>query len=123
MFKFIWNSKPDKIKRKELLQNYHNGGLRMLDIDLFINSLKSSWIKRLLNNKNNGQWKIFYFNKINKYGGKLLFESALNEDSIINMFPNCVFLQQILLSWLNVLSNKEDITLENKYYGITNISK
>ena len=29
MYKFIWNNKPDKIKRKQLIQNYQNGGLRM----------------------------------------------------------------------------------------------
>jgi hypothetical protein len=25
MYNFIWNSKPDKIKRKQLIQNYQNG--------------------------------------------------------------------------------------------------
>ena len=114
MFKFIWNSKPDKIKRKQLIQNYQNGGLRMLDIDLFINSIKCSWIKRLFDNKNNGQWKIFYTNKINKYGGKLLFESSLNKENIINMFPKCTFLQEILLASLNVLNNDKDITYVGK---------
>ena len=105
MYNFLWNNKPDKIKRKQLIQNYQNGGLRMLDIDLFINSLKCSWIKRLFENKNKGQWKLFYFNKINNFGGKLLFESSLNKDVVLTMFPKRNFLQDILLSWVNVINN------------------
>ena len=91
MYNFLWNNKPDKIKRKQLIQNYQNGGLRMLDIDLFINSLKCSWIKRLFENKNKGQWKLFYFNKINNFGGKLLFESSLNKNVVLTMFPKKQF--------------------------------
>ena len=79
MYKFIWNSKPEKIKRKHLTQTYQKGGLKMLNIDLFINSIKCSWIKRLFDNTNHGQWKTFYLNEIKKYGGKLLFESNLNQ--------------------------------------------
>ena len=87
MYAFVWDSKPEKIKRKHLIQTYQNGGLKMLDLNLFNNSLKCSWLKRLLDNKNQGQWKSFYLNKINQYGGKLLFDCNLNEKSIINMFP------------------------------------
>ena len=105
MYTFIWNKKPDKIKRKQLIQNYQNGGLKMLDIDLFINSLKCSWIKRLFDNKNQGQWKIFYQYKLHKYGGKLLFESSINKDMILTMFPKNNFLQELLSAWANVNNN------------------
>ena len=76
----------------------------MLDLDLFINSLKCSWIKRLLDNNNHGQWQLFYTDKINNYGGKLLFESSLNKDVILTMFPKSDFLQEVLLSWVNVIN-------------------
>ena len=46
-YNFIWGSKRDAIKRTRLIQNYANGGLRMIDINAFINSLKLSWLKRL----------------------------------------------------------------------------
>jgi hypothetical protein len=42
MFAFLWDNKPDKIKRDVLFKNYKLGGLKMLDIDMFINSLKFS---------------------------------------------------------------------------------
>jgi len=38
--------KTDKIKREVSVQNYDKGGLRILDINLFISSLKSTWIRR-----------------------------------------------------------------------------
>ena len=61
MFKFIWDQKPDKIKRKTLCQNYINGGLKMLDLKKCMLSLKASWIKRLTDKNNKEQWKSIYF--------------------------------------------------------------
>ena len=31
-FGFLWNNKPDKIKRKTIISDYEHGGLRMTDI-------------------------------------------------------------------------------------------
>ena len=76
------------------------------NIDLFINSLKCSWIKRLFDNSNSGQWKLFYLSKINKFGGKLVFESNLDEHNAIKLFPNNRFLQDIIVSWVKI--NKEN---------------
>lgn len=49
LFNFLWNSKVDKIKRKQITQDYEMGGLIMVDIDNYIKGLKSSWIKRIVN--------------------------------------------------------------------------
>ena len=115
MFKFIWNSKPEKIKRKHITQSYQKGGLKMIDIELFINSIKCSWIKRLFDDSNNGQWKTFYLDKINRYGGKLLFESNLNKGLITHMFPNNSFLREILIAWDKIThTHKEDIKVVGK---------
>ena len=48
IFEFFWNAKCDKIKRAVVIQEYRKGGLKMLDINKFIMSLKCSWIKRLI---------------------------------------------------------------------------
>ena len=47
LFNFIWNNGPDKVKRSVLVQDYINGGLKMIDIHSFLLSLKASWLKRL----------------------------------------------------------------------------
>ena len=48
IFSFIWNKKPDKIKRNLMCQDYINGGLRALDPDILFKSLRLAWISRLL---------------------------------------------------------------------------
>ena len=40
-FDFLWNNKGDKIKRSTIIQNYANGGLRMIDIASFNKALKT----------------------------------------------------------------------------------
>ena len=47
IFKYLWNGGPDKVKRSNIVQDYDRGGLKMIDIQSFIKSLKISWIKRL----------------------------------------------------------------------------
>ena len=42
MFNFIWDNKPDKISRDKITQDYCHGGLKMLEIEIFIHSLKCS---------------------------------------------------------------------------------
>ena len=40
IFSFIWNKKPDKIKRNIMCQDYINGGLRAPDPDILFKSLR-----------------------------------------------------------------------------------
>ena len=47
-FKFIWNGGNDRVKRKYLLNNYSDGGLRMVDIETFSQAQKMVWAKHLL---------------------------------------------------------------------------
>ena len=51
IFKFLWDGKPDKIKRDILYQNYENGGLRLTNIEHFLDSIKAVWVKRYLDDK------------------------------------------------------------------------
>ena len=63
MFRFLWKNKKDKIKRTSMYQDLSSGGLRTVDIELTIKSLRLAWIKRLLFG-DNGNWKIipdYYF--------------------------------------------------------------
>ena len=42
-YKFIWNGKPDKIRRQILTNLYLEGGMNMIDITHFISALKITW--------------------------------------------------------------------------------
>ena len=48
IFKFIWKNKKDKLKRKLMILDYDQGGLRAPSIDVLAKSLKLAWISRLL---------------------------------------------------------------------------
>ena len=102
MFNFLWDNTPDKIKRDIIIQDYKDGGLKMIDIEKFIKSLKSSWVKRILDTSNNGIWKQIYMKKLNQFGGKLLFESNIKRKDIIKHFTDETFLQNNLLSWIDI---------------------
>ena len=54
IYSFIWDSKPDKIKRSTLVQNYETGGIRMIHTEKCIMSLKVTWVKKILDSCNNG---------------------------------------------------------------------
>ena len=46
-FKFIWNGKPDKVKRNTMIEDFEKGGLKMIDIESYFISLKATWVSRL----------------------------------------------------------------------------
>lgn len=48
LFKFIWNSKRNPLKRIRLCQPLKENGLSMIDLTSYVRSLKMKWIKRLV---------------------------------------------------------------------------
>ena len=63
LFKFIWNNKPDKVKREVLYSTKENGGLKMTNIAHFSDALKIAWVKRYMQDENNGKWKTIFKNE------------------------------------------------------------
>jgi len=86
IFKFIWDNKPDKIKRNRLKTPISEGGLSVPDIFDFNRANKAGWIKRYLAENNNGNWKIILDQKLIKLGNTLLLESNLTEKDIKTIF-------------------------------------
>ena len=79
LYDFLWDGKGDKIKRTTMINSYAKGGLKMLDIQSFNESLKMKWIQGYLNEENKGKWKLFFDHYLGKFGGKLLFRSNLKQ--------------------------------------------
>ena len=48
LFKFVWDSKPDKIKRTTICHDHLEGGLKMINIKKFQQSLQVSWVRKFL---------------------------------------------------------------------------
>ena len=55
LYKFLWNGKPDKIRRTIVCSNCMQGGLKMINIYNFEKALKVSWVKKLITQPN-AQW-------------------------------------------------------------------
>ena len=58
-YSFVWNGKGDKIKRNVMINDYAEGGLKMIDIQSFSKALKATWIRKYLDTTNQGKWKLF----------------------------------------------------------------
>ena len=55
-FDFLWSGRGDKIKPNIMINDYPDGGLKMIDIQSFNKSLKTTWIKKYLDPNNRGKW-------------------------------------------------------------------
>ena len=68
-FHFLWNGKPDKVKRNVSINLYENGGLKMPHVESFCYSLKMTWIHKLLDPLNMSPGKTLLCDTYTKYGG------------------------------------------------------
>ena len=96
--KFLRSNKKCKIKHGTLSNDYKNGGLKNVDIDLKIVSLKCSWIRRLYNECHH-DWKIIPLNYIcNALGKKFKFHSNISiPNKTVSSLPSCY--KDIINSW------------------------
>ena len=112
MFQFLWDNKPDKISRDKIIQDYGHGGLKMLDIDKFIQSIKCSWVKRI-KLQPYSKWVQLYETMLNKYGKQFLFKSNLNSQDMEKLEIKSRFLKDILVAW-SYANFKDEISFFGK---------
>jgi len=100
-YTFLWNNKGDKIKRSVMINNYESGGLKMIDISSFNKSLlKTTWIKKYLDESNRGKWKDFFELEIGNYGGSFVSTGNLNKhDTLKTISVKDPCLQEIVQIW------------------------
>jgi len=75
-FKFLWNDGPDKISRVTITQDVCKGGLRAVDVKKFIQALKVTWIRRLMQSNSKYSYLVSeiwpFFQNCGKYGVNIL---------------------------------------------------
>ena len=69
---FIWIHEPPQIKQSTMIGNIKDGGLSMPDFRMINKSLKTGWVKRLLNTSTQSVQTI-PFNLLQHVGGPFLF--------------------------------------------------
>ena len=105
-YHFLWDGKPDKVKRNVIINEYSDGGLKMIDLLSFNKSLKTIWIKKYLDKTNMGKWKLFFDLELGRYGGEAVFLGNLDKKDTKNHFcTSDIFVNEILLIWAEVNFN------------------
>ena len=122
ILKFIWKNKKDNIKRKLMILDYDQGGLRAPSIDVLAESLKLDWISRLLTDEPtcSESWKTIPDYFFEKYGG-LNFVLRCNYDkNFLEQIDLPQFYKLILRYFLEIKesflnqSGQELISFNNK---------
>ena len=109
-YNFLWNGKGDKIKRNVMINDYSQGGLKMIDILSFNKSLKATWIKKYLDTENGGSWKLFFDAELQRYGGKLAILGNLNSKDMHSVIKvSDPFVKESLEIWSEI-SFEETVT-------------
>ena len=102
-YNFLWNDKGDKIKRNIRINDYPEGGLKMIDIDSFNRSLKAVWIKKYLDTENQEGWKSFFNLELRKYEDVVTLTGNLNKKDTCVLKVSNPFIKEILEIWSEVI--------------------
>jgi hypothetical protein len=99
-FKFIWNNKPDKVKRNTVEGKLGIGGLKMIDIQSYFMSLNASWVSRLVSNQL-VNWKVILCKYFEKLGKQWLVFSQNLDNITVNKYAKQIpeFYGEVLRSW------------------------
>lgn len=97
LFNFIWKNKHHYINKNDLVHNYEEGGLNVIDLEIMNSVLKTQWLRSFLCNSN-CLWFIVSSSIFGKVGG---LEFLIRCDFNISKLPLklSAFHQQVLLCW------------------------
>ena len=76
LYTFLWKGK-DKVTRASTINNYEEGGIKIVDIESLIKSLRLSWLKRIFSD-NSGAWQNYLEYILKDSGGLMLFKCNYN---------------------------------------------
>ena len=137
LFKFLWKG-TDKVTRLSTINDYGEGGLKMIDLESMVKALRLAWLKRIFN-ANDGTWKRYLQHQLKTFGGLFFFNCNydVNDYTITSQFYRELLLwwSQFRetfatdLNWTNIIWNNKEIRIDKKpiYYkkyfdsGITHI--
>lgn len=120
LYRFLWDSKPSRIKKETICQPYELGGLRMTSVFSCLSSLKISWLRRLRLD-NDSQLTQFVYNLfprmklLSSMGGE--FASAIRE-SVDNCFWKDVLKHYRKLCCRCPPANPKEFMAEHIHYNI-----
>ena len=115
LYDFLWGGKGDKIKRTEMINNYNKGGLKMIDIRNFNTFLKVKWLQGYLDSDNKGKWKVFFDCYLERYGGKLLILSNLQQRDAKQLVIQDPFVKEVIEYWTTINYCEKNLEFESAF--------
>jgi len=101
LVKFLWKG-TDKVTRLSTIIEHENGGLKMIDLESMVKSLRLAWLK-IIFGENDSAWKSYLRVAMKRYGGLFLF--YCNYD---------MFLPFFILSYLSGGQISETVMIQKK---------
>ena len=111
--KILWKSK-DKITRKSAMNDYEGGGIKMVNIESMIESLRLDWPKRAFW-RNSGAWKKVLEYLLKETGGMVIFKCNYN---VKDLTICSQFYMELLKCWSEL--RKHNAVKTNWLYKIRN---
>ena len=91
-FDFLWKGRPSKVKRSNVLNSIHEGGLDMLDVQTKVASLNINWFCKYLSDELNAGCKCMFDYWFEQIGGiKVIMNckySTKNANFLENKMPH-----------------------------------
>ena len=113
-FEFLWEG-PAKIKYNAVVKQYCEGGLNMINLKAFINSMKVTWLRRVINS--HCSWQSIIQNTIN-FNDLFSFGKSYT-DHLLKDIKN-QFRADVLKAYAEVLKlhklDSEDLVLSNPIF-------
>lgn len=104
-FNFVWNNKPDKIKRSTLFNTYENGGFKMPNIKIFCQAQKIIWVKKILDDQLILDWKTLLISDLERNGGNYIWLTQHTDAAILkNINP---FWKDVFKAWTSLTDMEE----------------
>ena len=127
IFPFIWNFKPDKIKRNSLIGPISKSGLNMVNFVDVEKSLKAAWVNRYRLSEDS-HWCVLLDPLLAKFGGPFLFQCNydLKMLGLKDLPPFYPFYKSVKTVWqelhskipLRVNEMKDEILWNNRFIKI-----
>ena len=125
IFNFLWSKKfntgrtAEKVKRQVMYNDYQLGGLKMIDLTSFQDSILLEWAELLVSNDTH-VWKIFPKLFYKQLGGLTVFKSKTPLDRFKGLHTiKSSFWREVLSKWLTH-SNRHEIATINREDPISN---
>ena len=122
LFKFLWKG-TDKVTRVSVINEYEEGGLKMIDLDCMIKSLRLAWLKRIFGD-NSGTWKTYLEHLLEPMGGFFFLNCNYDiEDYKISSQFYCELLSwwsefrdssASLREWQSIIWNNKEIRIDKR---------